>query len=122
MESKSSRPLKEALTNLDGALKLYDERAKGDPLPFLTVSKAFEVAVEYGWRNLKSKVEDEGLDAPSPKTAVKEAARLMIIHDPEFWLKAIEARNASVHDYFGIGEEEFISIAREFLRVAKTLA
>jgi uncharacterized protein YutE (UPF0331/DUF86 family) len=121
MESKSSRPLKEAIINLDNAIKLYDQRAKDDPLPFLTASKAFEVAVEYGWRELKTKVEDEGLDVPSPKAAVREAARLKIIDDPEFWLKAIEARNASVHDYFGIGEEEFISIAREFFKVAKTL-
>lgn len=122
MESKRSRPLKEALTNLDEALKLYDRRAKDDPLPFLTATKAFEVAVEYGWRELKARVEDEGLDAPSPKAAVKEAARLNMINDPGFWLKAIEARNASVHDYFGIGEEEFISIATEFLKIAKALA
>ena len=118
MESKRSRPLKNALTNLDNALKVYSQRAKDDPLPFLTVVKAFEVAVVYGWRELKANVQEEGLDAPSPKAAIREAARLKIINDPEFWLKAIEARNASVHDYFGIGEEEFIQIAKNFLKLA----
>ncbi|MFH0799505.1 MAG: nucleotidyltransferase substrate binding protein [Pseudomonadota bacterium] len=120
MGSKKTSPLDKAVLHLVDALAIYDKNAS-DELAFLTVSKAFEVLVEYGWRELKRRVEDEGLEVQSPKEAIREAARLKIISDPEKWIKAVENRNASVHDYFGIGEESFIKIVRGFLKLAKMI-
>ena len=121
MVSKEVMPLKSAIDHLKKALSLYRSSEEEDPLPFLTVSKAFEVAVEYGWRLLKSMVEDEGLDVPSPKAAVRAAAKLDIISDPQSWFDAIEGRNASVHDYFGISKSEFIKQAEKFTSLVDPL-
>jgi len=119
MASEKERSLEEALGNLSSAIAGYQKRVKDDPLPLLALTKAFEVAVEYAWRSLKKRVEDEGLDCPSPKAAVREAAKLGFVSDPALYLKAIEARNASVHDYFGISTDEFVGLAQEFARLAK---
>lgn len=120
MGSKKVSPLEKAAIHLEDALAIYDKDAS-DELAFLTVAKAFEVLVEYGWRELKRRVEDEGLEAQSPKEAIREAARIKIISDPAMWIKAVENRNASVHDYFGIGEEVFVKIARDFLKAARMI-
>ena len=112
-------PLKQALGNLSMALEGYRTRDKDDPLPLLAATKAFEVAVEYAWRLMKKRVEEEGLDCPSPKAAVRGAARIGYISDPSLYLKAIDARNASVHDYFGLGTDDFIALAKDFLRIAR---
>lgn len=120
MASKKARPLDEAILHLRQALEACRAKPK-DALAFMAVSKAFEVAVEYGWRELKRRVEDEGLEAPSPKDAVRKAAKLHFIKDPEAWLTAIEGRNASVHDYFGIGEKELLELAETFLSLAEKI-
>ncbi len=114
MESKKTK-LPKAIKNLEDALKIY-QREKTD-LNFLTVSKAFETVVEYAWRELKRKVEDQGLEAPAPKMAIKEAAKLHFISHPETWLECIDARNNSVHDYFGISESEYYELAEELLKL-----
>lgn len=119
MASEKKRPIEEALGNLSSAIEGYQKKGKHDPLPLLALTKAFEVAVEYAWRSLKKRVEDEGLDCPSPKAAVREAAKLGFISDPALYLKTIEARNASVHDYFGISTDEFVRLAQEFTKFAK---
>jgi len=105
MESKKKKQHK-AIHSLKQALAQYSKNQSD--LNFLTVVKAFEILVEYGWRELKQMVEKEGLEAPSPKMAIKEAARLGFISDPEVWLNSLEARNSSVHDYFGISEKKQI--------------
>lgn len=121
MGSEKQNRIKTALHQLTLAIRAYDDADKEDHLPFLALSKAFEVAVEYAWRELKRRVEDDGLEAPSPKAAVKQAAKLGFIKDTEKWLMCIDARNDSVHDYFGIPESDYIELAREFLELAKTL-
>ncbi len=121
MESKKNKLVK-STKHLQTALKQYEDD-KSD-LNFLTVAKAFEVLVEYCWRELKREVEDQGLEAPSPKMAVKEAARLNFITHPEQWIECIDARNNSVHDYFGITQDEFCEIAYQLLKLlqqSKTL-
>lgn len=119
MESKGKAKLPKAVKNLEEALKIYD--LKPTELNFLALSKAFEILVEYAWRLLKEKVEDEGLDAPSPKMAVKTAARLHLITDPEKWMNCIDARNDSVHDYFGISRNEYVRFAQEFLPLVQKI-
>ena len=121
MAPRGIEPLKTALEHLKSSLELYRLRKENDPLPFLTVTKAFEVAVEYGWRFLKDVAEGDGVDVPSPKAAVRAAARLGLIADPEVWFDMIEARNASVHDYFGISEKSFVELAQKMVNLADSL-
>lgn len=117
MESRKKEKLPKAQKNLEEALRQYE--AAPSELNFLALSKSFEIVVEYAWRQLKETVEDQGLEAPSPKMAVKQAAKLNLITDPERWLDCIEARNNSVHDYFGIPEKEYVSLAQQFLKLVQ---
>jgi len=112
MESKKKK-LPKALEHLQLALKQY--KTEKSELNFLTVSKAFETAIEYAWRFLKRAVEDQGLEAPSPKIAIKQAAKLHFLNEPEIWLACIDARNDSVHDYFGISEKEYVQLAEKLV-------
>jgi uncharacterized protein YutE (UPF0331/DUF86 family) len=116
MESKKKK-LPKALKNLEDALRRY--RSEKSDLNFLTVSKAFETVVEYSWREFKRLVEDQGLEAQAPKIAIKEAARLKLLTEPEVWLICIDARNDSVHDYFGISESEFAELAEKLVALVK---
>jgi hypothetical protein len=79
------------------------------------------VLVEYSWKMMKRRVQDDGLDAPSPKAAVREAAKLRLISEPDVWILCINARNASVHDYFGITREEFLELAKKLSILAERL-
>lgn len=117
MPSNAQKKRHRALDHLEAALAQY--ATDSSELNFLTAAKTFEVAVEYEWRDLKRLVEDQGLDAPSPKLAVKHAARLQMITEPETWMDCIDARNNSVHDYFGISEKEYIALATTLLRFAR---
>lgn len=116
MGSKKLSKSKQSLHDLDRALKAYVPTEPGEPrsLSFFALSKAFEVALEYGWKGLKIVVEDKGLEAFSPKDAVREAARLGMINEPEVWIRAINARNLSVHDYFAMSEHDFVALVAEF--------
>lgn len=118
---KDEARLKESLAQLELAIKAYERSDKEGQLEFLALSKAFEIAVEYAWRTLKMRVEDDGLSAPSPKAAIKQAAKLGFISDVEDWLAAIDARNDSVHDYFGIPESKYVSLARKFMNLCRSI-
>lgn len=115
MVIKEKEKIKEAAIQLEEALKRYDNRTKGDKLPILTVMKAFEVLVEYGWKYLKHSIETEGLFAQSPKEAIRQAGKLNIIKDTEIWINSINVRNDSVHDYFGIPEPDYVAYTKIFL-------
>lgn len=118
MES-AKKKLPKSLRNLEAALDQY--RKDKSELNFLTVTKTFEIVIEYAWHELKERVENEGLEAPAPKTAVKQAAKLKMISEPELWLECIDARNNSVHDYFGISENEFVDLAKELVQLAQKI-
>ena len=81
-------------------------------MAFLSLSKALEIAVEYAWKWIKRSMEEEGLDPQSPKAAVRDAARVGLIADPQQWMLYINTRNAGVHDYFSVPEKEYVEIAR----------
>jgi uncharacterized protein YutE (UPF0331/DUF86 family) len=119
--SKRTAKLRESLDHLREALRAYEKRRKADPLPGLALTKAFEVAVEHGWRELKRRAEDEGLDVPSPKAAVRQAARLGLIGDPEKWMDLIDARNSSVHDYFGFEGDDIARLAKRCLELVRKI-
>lgn len=104
-----------ATKNLEFALALYNRREPGDDIPFLTLCKTVEMLVEYLWKEFKERVEAEGLFAVSPKEAVRQAAIIGYITDPDKWIAIILARNDSVHDYFGIPEKDYVQLAEELL-------
>ena len=79
------------------------------------VGKRFEVAFEYMWKALKSALDAQGVEAYGPKDSISSAASYKWIEDVEQWVMFLETRNAGVHDYFGLSEEEYAQTARTFL-------
>jgi nucleotidyltransferase substrate binding protein (TIGR01987 family) len=85
------------------------------------VIKRFEVAFEYAWKLMKAAAEYQGSEVFGPRPAIQEAIRYDWIHDPDFWADALDARNGSVHDYFGVSRDRYLEIVREFLVRAKKM-
>jgi nucleotidyltransferase substrate binding protein (TIGR01987 family) len=121
MELKKAHNFKTSLQALEEALEFYDHAEAKDDIKFLALSKAFEVAVEYSWKELKDRVEAEGLEALSPKDAVRQAARIELISEAEIWIEFINARNSGVHDYFGLSKDKYLSLVRRFLKETNAL-
>lgn len=111
--------LKDSITQLKSALEFYDANPKEHYMRFLAVSKAFEVSTEHAWKELKQRVEAEGVESVSPKDAIRQAAKMKMIKSAEEWLDYINTRNSSVHDYFGISEKDFVKLAQQFLKEAE---
>jgi nucleotidyltransferase substrate binding protein (TIGR01987 family) len=78
------------------------------------VIKRFEIAFEYCWKLLKAAAEYQGVEANGPRPAIQEAVRFGWIKEPEFWAEALDARNGSVHDYFGISRNQYMKLIKRF--------
>jgi hypothetical protein len=121
MEHVRLQKISKAAKNLESALELYANRRKTDEIPFLAVCKTVEVLMEYLWKEFKSRVEAEGLFAASPKEAVRQAAAIGLIDEPDKWIAIVLARNDSVHDYFGIPETEYVRLAHDLVQRSKRI-
>ncbi len=122
MESKKNEKLKKSLKQLKQSINYYLREAEApSEIRFYALAKAFEVTVEYAWKELKRRVEDDGLEAPSPKEAVRVAARIGLIEDAKQWIGFINARNDGVHDYFEVPEEDYVAMAKNLLKDCKKI-
>lgn len=119
---KKSAKLADAVKKLEEAIKFYENgNGVSENLRHLALSKAFEVAVEYAWKEFKKQAEDEGLEVISPNDAIRKAAQIGLISDPELWIEFITARNDGVHDYFAMPEDDYLELAKKFLKSYKSL-
>lgn len=116
--SESSRGLQESL---DAIGKISADDKYYDIFYDATV-KRFEIAFEYCWKLMKVAVEHEGGEAFGPRPAIQESVRLGWIDEPDFWADALDARNGSVHDYFGISKANYIKLMKKFISESKELA
>ena len=114
----------EALGRLDEALKTLDA-VKNVKIEYEVhvdaVIKRYETLFEYVWKMLKAFAEYQGSEAPGPRPAIQEAIRFGWIEDPQFWVEALDARNDSVHDYFGIPVDSYLKIIVRFSSETKRL-
>lgn len=74
--------LNKSIQDLEHALG-FEKDAEKDSFFYFGIAKAFEVCLEFAWKFLKKNVEDQGLEARSPKEAIKIAGRLDIIENVE---------------------------------------
>ena len=119
MQELKRRKLNEALSDLHRCISAYKpSTAETRSIYFIALTKAFEVALEYGWKELKRIIEDKGLEVFSPKDVVREAANIEILAEPSLWIDCINARNLSVHDYFSLSEEAILDLSERFLNSA----
>ena len=120
----SSTACRQALDKLSEALEILGTGAGQSPKHMLLLDaciKRYEVLFEYSWKLLKIAVEYQGGEAPGPRPAIQEGIRYGWISDADFWALALDARNSSVHDYFGITHGEYVKIIRRFAKEMEKL-
>lgn len=105
-----------SVSHLKDAWQFYVDGSEPDHVRFMAVAKAFETAVEYAWKYLKRQVENEGLEAPTPKEAIRQAAKIKLIKNASAWIEFVNVRNSSTHDYFGISETYYLKNVSSFLK------
>lgn len=59
----------------------------------------FEFTFELAWKVLKNYLEREGLEARSPRAAIRGAFSIGLLPEDEGWLVMVELRNLSSHTY-----------------------
>ena len=116
----SDEKLIAAIEALEHALT-FEKKAEKDEFYYNGIAKTFEVALEYAWKYLKIQIEGSGLEAPSPRDAIKQAGRIGLIDDVDLWLNCIRIRNIAVHDYLGITRNEYLDSIKKFARAVKKL-
>lgn len=120
MAQKKEKKLDRAILDLEMALEFHKRADDDKPSAFLAVAKAFEVTIEYAWKELKLQLEEKGVtDIYAPKDVIRKAAQIDLLDNAERWLDYIDARNDSVHDYYGMTQSEYVEIARKFIKDAK---
>ena len=102
----------QAAADLERAIS-FETKAKTDPFYYGGIAKAYEVAIEYAWKYFRTEAIDAGLEAESPRDAIKQAGVIGILSDVEKWLKFLKIRNIAVHDYLGVSQEEYIQTAKD---------
>ena len=58
-----------------------------------------EIAFEMSWKILKDYERTLGIQAKSPRAAIKEAYRVGLIEEGHLWIKALEDRHLAAHTY-----------------------
>lgn len=107
----------EALEKLNESLiAIKNEPKKSKYFSFLqdTCIKRYEILFEYAWKLFKTAAEYQGSEVPGPRPAIQEALNYGWIDEGEFWADALDARNGSVHDYFGISHEDYLDLIERF--------
>lgn len=120
MTTTSRSKFEEAVRALEHALG-FECKIQEDDFYFGGIAKAFETAIEYAWKYFRSEALDAGLDVPSPREAIKQAANLGLIEDLEAWLGLLKTRNIAVHDYIGLPRNEYLEQIKLFAKLSKKL-
>ena len=85
-----------AFARLEAALE-QDPRAT-DLVVDGTIQR-FEFAFELAWKLMQAILKVHGIEAASPRTAIKEAFRVGWLPDGEGWIDMLEDRNKTSHLY-----------------------
>lgn len=84
--------------------------------------QAFEVSFELGWKLLKARLKEEGLDLATPKAVLRAAGDAGMIESVEDWLGYLRARNLTSHTYNReVADQVYAVIEGGFLVAARRL-
>jgi len=98
----SQEKVKQSLTNLGKALDRLEEALQEDETNALFVDgtiQRFEFVIELFWKLLKRRLALEGVQASTPKQALKEAYQIRWLESETVWLKMLDDRNQTSHIY-----------------------
>lgn len=84
------------------ALKSLEEGLQIEPYDDIIVDGVihrFEFTFELAWKLMKDYLEYEGIEAKSPRSAIKEAYRIGMVSDGDGWIDMMIDRNKTSHIY-----------------------
>ena len=87
---------RKAVSRLDESL--HESLSKGSIVMDGTIQR-FEFTFELAWKVLKSVLEFQGIEATTPRAAVKEAFRAKWLKEGQGWIDMLEDRNKTSHIY-----------------------
>ncbi len=121
----------DALYNFKNALKsfasVYERRDSflsagfGDVYLDILV-KRFEFTYEMSWKAIKRYLSYLGIEVGNPRACFKEAYHQGLLSEEEIWLRMIEQRNLSAHEYNEQEIARLIDLAKTFLGAFQALA
>ena len=85
-----------AVSRLEESLK--ESLSKGSIVIDGTLQR-FEFTFELAWKVLKAVLEFQGIEATTPRAAIKEAFRAKWIKNGQGWIDMLEDRNKTSHIY-----------------------
>ncbi|MBI3308687.1 MAG: nucleotidyltransferase substrate binding protein [Candidatus Melainabacteria bacterium] len=87
---------KKSLSRLKAALN--EDLSLGNIVIDGTIQR-FEFTFELSWKLLKLVLNQQGIEATTPRAAIKEAYKAKIINDGDGWIDMLEDRNKTSHIY-----------------------
>lgn len=96
--------------------------AEPSDIQHAAVIHAFEFCFELGWKLLKVRLKDEGLDLATPKGVLRAAGDAGMIASVEEWLEYLRVRNLTSHTYNkAIADQVYGVISGGFVEAARAL-
>ncbi len=74
----------------------------------------FEYTFELAWKLFKKLAKTEGIEASSPRQAIRSAFDLDLIDNTELWFEFLEHRNATSHTYNQMLADEVFKSVKKF--------
>lgn len=116
-------PAQEILTALISATARLQEALNmpETPLQRDATIQRFEFTFELSWKLMQRIIRDEGIPVFGPKDAIRHAARIGLINDPERWFYFLQARNHTTHLYNESESSEIYMEIKTFPELARNL-
>lgn len=98
----SERKTMQSIANLEKALGRLEEALNEDDKNSLYIDgtiQRFEFTYELFWKTLKRLLEEEGVEAKTPREALKQAYTIDWIQNEHTWLQMLRDRNETSHVY-----------------------
>lgn len=98
----SAKKNRNGLENLGNAIERLEEALRvpeDSPLAIDGTIQRFEFVIELFWKSLTRLLGSEGIQAATPREAIKAAFRAGWIDDESAWLEMLADRNATSHVY-----------------------
>ena len=70
-----------------------------DVLYQMALVKVFELSFELSWKVMKDYLDYSGIEAKSPREAIRQAYANGIVEDGQLWIDMLEDRNLMTHTY-----------------------
>ena len=116
--------LMERKNDFESAVKRLGEACEQPLNSFIrdSVIQRFEFCWELGWKMLKLRLEELGVDVLNPRDTFKEALQKGLIHDGVQWTEAQRYRNLTTHTYDeAIANEVYVYIIEKGLALFEAL-